>query len=191
MKQCLLLLLVLLTGCKGRPAQNVSVVAATTPLRWVVNDSGTEVIHNPYPTADGLLSVDGFWVPTSTAGAKQLPLPLAVKIECDRSERVCREFGAQVSFGVLVPSESVYSISSWTASGIEADDNYATCSTRHRMTVDFQSKTVSVVDYPTAATATNSNPICDAFKDSSSYVLHDGAIILNGSVPFDQSAIRR
>ena len=193
MKVCLLLLLTLLVGCKHQPEGKATESSQThaASLRWTVMDFGTEVVQYPYPTTDGDLSVDGFWVPTSATKEKQLPLPLAVKIECDRSERVCREIGAQVSFGVLVPSETVYEISSWTGSGIVADNNYAICSTRHRLTVDFRSKTVSVVDYPTAATATDKNPLCDAFKDSSSYVLHDGAISLNQPVPFDQSGIKR
>jgi hypothetical protein len=182
-----------MAGCRNQPQKGDQTVihADSTSPRWTVMDFGTQVVQYPYPTTDGILSVDGFWVPTSATKEKQLPLPLAVKIECDRSERVCREIGAQVSFGVLVPSETVYEISSWTGSGIVADNNYAICSTRHRLTVDFRSKTVSVVDYPTAATATDKNPLCDAFKDSSSYVLHDGAISLNQPVPFDQSGIRR
>ncbi len=162
-KRFLLPLLLTVMGCKSQPPRNgESVVHADSgSLRWIVNDFGTEVVHAPFPTADGLLSVDGFWVPTSVAGAKQLPLPLAVKIDCDRSEQVCREIGAQVSFGVLVPSETVYGISSWTGNGIVADNDYAICGTRHRLTVDFRSKTVSVVDYPTAATATDNNPVCN------------------------------
>ncbi len=180
-----------MAGCKSQPQKNGQTVihADSSSLRWTVTDWGTEVVQPPYPTADGLLTVDGFWV--STSESKKLPLPLAVKIECDRSQGVCREIGAQVSYGVLAPSLTEYTISSWTQTSVIADD-HGMCSMAHRLTVNFTTKSVTVADYPTAVDP-NQSKFCQQVQDvgSSSYVLHDGAITLNQPAPFDQSGIRR
>lgn len=187
-KKLSLLVLLAAVGCKSHPVGDMPVYAETDLPHWAVTDLGTGVLKDPYPTSYGYLVVDGFWVPTNER--KKLPFPLAVKIECDRSEGVCREIGAQVSFGVLVPSMEEYRITSWTRSSVVADDE-TTCQIGHRLTVSLTAKSVTVVDYPTTAMGAHDNKFCKALNDASSYVLHDGAILLDGSVPFDQSNVRK
>lgn len=187
LKKLSLLLLLGIAGCKSDPVRETVVYAGTGSPRWTVTDFGTSVLKAPYPD-DGYLVVDGFWVPTNES--KKLPFPLAVKIQCDRSEGVCREIGAQVSFGVLVPSMEEYRITSWTRTNVVADDE-TICQIGHRLTVSLTAKSVTVVDYPTTAIRPNDNKVCKALDDASSYVLHDGAIMLDVAVPFDQSNVRK
>jgi len=185
------LLLTVIAGCKNQLAGDGEAVVhadATSP-RWTITDTGTTVLHDPYPD-NGYLVVDGFWVPTSTDKGKQLPFPMTVEIKCDRSEGLCRETQAEVSFGALIPSEELYLISSWSQTSVIADDESGMCHIGHRLTVNLKTKSVTVVDYPTAIKA-DENKLCKPLQDANSYVLHDGAITLNGSVPFDQSGIRR
>jgi hypothetical protein len=190
-KRLLLLLLTIIAGCKSQPAENgKAVVQADANLpRWTITDTGTAVLHDPYPD-NGYLVVDGFWVPTSADKGKQLPFPMAVEITCDRLEGICRENQAKVSFSALIPSEEVYTISSWSQTSVVADSESGICHIGHRLTVSLKTKGVTVVDYPTAIKA-NDNPLCKPLQDANSYVLHDGAITLNGPVPFDQSGIKR
>ena len=182
------LLLAVVTGCKSQPAAVVH--AETTSPRWTITDSGTAVLKFPHPE-NGSLVVDGFWFPTSAERGKQLPFPTAVEISCDRSEGLCREIQANVAFGVLLPSEELYVISSWSQTSVIADDKgTGMCHIGHRLNIDLKTKGVIVVDYPTAIKA-NDNKLCKPLQDANSYVLHDGVIELSGPVSFDQSNVKK
>jgi hypothetical protein len=184
MMRCLLLLLLAVMGCKSQPS---IVHADSESPHWMVRDFGMDVLKDSDPSKTGYLQVEGFWVPTSASKEKQLPFPLAIKIRCVRSEGVCREIGAQVTYDLLSPAMEEYTISSWSRTGIVADEE-TRCNMAHRLTISFTGKTVSVVDYPTAP---NKSELCEKEQDATSYVLHDGAIMLNHSLPFDQSGVKR
>jgi hypothetical protein len=131
----------------------------------------------------GLVSTDGFWASTSTAKGKQLISPIAVSLSCVRSEGICRESDASAEMGILSSNVLEYTVSSWTHSGIVADDSSeGPCSIGHRLAIDFQSSSVTVTDYPKKISATT---FCKPLQDANSYALHGGQIMLYPPATYD------
>jgi hypothetical protein len=135
-----------------------------------------------------LASADGFWQSVSSDKERQLVSPVAVKIRCDRGEKICREIDAIVDLGlVLKPDLIEYEISSWTESGITADAKGESdeCGIEHRLSLDFKSNSVTVTDYPTKATSTEK---CRALQGANSYALHGGQLMLYPAAQWDPRA---
>lgn len=155
--------------------------------RWVKTETSLEVFHfksrrSSYETADA----QGFWQSTSTSKDKQLVFPIAVKISCDRGEKVCREVDAAVQLGILEPILLEYEVSTWTGTGIVADDvDEGECGIGHRLAIDFKGNSVTVTDYPKKLSSTAN---CKPFQDASSYALHGGQIMLYPPAAWDPLA---
>lgn len=130
----------------------------------------------------GRASAEGYWMSTDSNDGKQLASQIAARIECDREEHFCRESDATIFLGLLKPESHEYAISSWTPEGIVADDNdEGTCGIGHRLSIDFRSNSVVVVDYPKKINTADSS--CSGFQNANSYSLHGGALgfmALNG-----------
>ena len=129
---------------------------------------------------DQIASAEGYWVSTDPSPDKQLVGQTAVKIDCTQDDHVCRENDASVFMGVLQSDTEEYEISSWTASGIEADDTgEGNCGIEHKLSIDFASNSVVVTDYPTKidnGKSPSSIP-CKVFQNANSYALHGGSWI--------------
>ncbi|MGA8087678.1 MAG: hypothetical protein WCA10_10250 [Terracidiphilus sp.] len=125
-------------------------------------------------------SAEGYWKEMDDSPGKKLVSNIAVNLRCDRDERLCKESQASI-FGGLVSANLVeYKVSSWTSGNIVADnddDNLNKCPLGHRLTVDFKSNSVVVVDYPTTS---SDKPECKAVNSASSYTLQGGSIGIMG-----------
>lgn len=132
----------------------------------------------------GTAYAEGFWAATDPSPEKQLVGQTAVKIECTRDDHTCRESDASMLLGSLASDTEEYEISSWTASGIEADDTgVGNCGIGHRLSIDFASNSVVVTDYPTKIDNSNpKNPLlsCKPFQNANSFALHGGQWIYSG-----------
>ncbi len=159
--------------CTLRSGTEVKVVHADDKPKWTKVEIPLTVDHDDNL---GLATADGFWQATSTSSHRQLISPIAVKISCDRSEKVCRESDATVFVGVLKADLLVYDVSSWNDKGVVADDGEAgKCGIAHRLSLDFKSNSVIVTDYPKRM-STDSE--CKGFQDANSYALHGGELVL-------------
>jgi hypothetical protein len=119
-------------------------------------------------------SAEGYWKAMDDSPGKQLVSNVAVKISCERDERLCKENDAAIFMGLVKPDLVEYKISSWTEEGIAADnddDDLSNCPLGHRLTLDFKGNSVIVVDYPTTA---SDKPECKAVNSASSYTLQGG-----------------
>ena len=172
------LALLFLLGCNrgnGRSDSNGVVHAAEAPpAKWVKNEILLAVFRYSRSA-----SARGFWQSTSTDRGKQLAWPIAVKIECDREAKVCREADATVQLGLLEPELVEYEISSWNNTGILADDTEE-CN-RHSLAIDFPTNSVTVTDYPIK----KGDSVCKPLSEAHSYVLHGGQLQLYPPAPWD------
>jgi hypothetical protein len=143
--------------------------------KWTKAEVSLTVYHNEH---FGTASAEGFWVSTDRSRDKQLVSQIAAKIECDRDEHICREHDATLFIGTLAPESHEYEISSWTSSGIVADDtNEGSCGIGTRLSIDFSSNSVTITDYPKKIDNSES---CKAFQNANSYALHGGSLIYYG-----------
>ena len=126
-------------------------------------------------------SAEGYWKEMDDSPGKKLVGNVAVSLSCDRDELLCKESQALVFGGLVQPNLVEYKVSSWTAERIVADnddDSLSRCPTGHRLTIDFKSNSVIVVDYPTTS---SDKPECKAVASASSYTLQGGSIAIMGS----------
>jgi hypothetical protein len=158
--------------------------------KWTKTEIPLTVFHDDQV---GMASAEGYWVSTDSNPDKQLVGQTAVKIECTQYDHVCRENDASMLMGMLEADTEEYEISSWTNSGIEADETgTGNCGIGHKLSIDFASNSVVVTDYPTKIE--NSNPknsllSCKAFQNANSYALHGGSLIYYGqNLLFDCSS---
>jgi hypothetical protein len=130
-----------------------------------------KLVKSPYPLQVshyeygqyGHASVEGYWKEMDDSPGKKLIGHVAVSLTCDRDERRCNESQA-----------------SWTTTGIVADtddDDLTTCRVAHRLTVDFKSNTVIVVDYLKSG---SDKPECKALSSPNSYALQGGSMGILG-----------
>jgi hypothetical protein len=133
------------------------------------------------------VTVQGYWQSTSESKDKQLLSPIAAKISCDGGEKICREVDATVEFGsILSPALLEYEISTWTDTGIVADDtDEGDCGIGHRLAIDFKSNSVTVTDYPKKIAT---GKLCKAFQEANSYALHGGQVMLYPPARWDPLA---
>jgi hypothetical protein len=153
-----------------------NIVHADTQPKWGKMEMPLKVYHHP-----GMASVDGFWQSVSSDKEKQLVWPIAVKITCDQQSKLCRELDATVQLGILSPDSVEYEISSWTRTGIVADDSDE-CN-RHSLSIDFNANSVTVTDYPIKQSQGNS--ICKPLHEAYSYSLHGGELSLYPPPPWN------
>jgi hypothetical protein len=139
----------------------------------VKNDIPLTVYHNTYRGLE-TVSAEGFWVATDASKDKQLVQQIAVKLDCDSSEKMCREHDAEL-FGGLLQAESVeYAVSKWDGAGVVADGpEQGKCGIGQRLSIDFATNSVMVTDYPTKA---GGGTDCKPFQTANSYSLHGGGI---------------
>jgi hypothetical protein len=153
---------------------------------YILRDVTHEFLRGPKLTTDeiplsvshdekyGWASTEGFWKATETSKDKQLVAPIVAKIVCTRDERICKESDATLFISLLQPDSHEYSISSWTRDGIVADDNdEGECAIGHRLSIDFNTKSVVVTDYPKKL---GGDASCKAFQTANSYALHGGSV---------------
>ncbi len=149
--------------------------------KWTKSETPLKVYHYEQ---FGSANAEGYWVSTDPSPDKQLVGQTAVKIECTRDDHICRENDASMLMGMLQADTEEYEISSWTNSGIEADDTgTGICGIGHKLSIDFASNSVVVTDYPTKIENGNpKNPLlsCKAFQNANSYALHGGSLIYYG-----------
>jgi hypothetical protein len=147
--------------------------------KWTKTEFPLKVFH-----LNQFASAEGYWVSTDPSPDKQLVGQTAVKIECTQYDHVCRENDASMFIGVLEPGTQEYEISSWTDTGIEADEiGSGRCGIGHKLSIDFATNSVLVTDYPTKVDKSDSkNPFlsCKPFQNANSYVLHGGSLIYSG-----------
>ena len=144
--------------------------------RLVKSPHPLHVLHHEYDQFAAYASAEGYWKAMDDSPGKQLVSNVAVKISCQRDERLCKENQASIFMGMVEPDLVEYKISSWTANGIAADnddDDLSICPTGHRLTIDFKSNSVIVVDYPKTS---SDRPECKAVNSASSYTLQGGSI---------------
>jgi len=137
------------------------------------------VIHNELGQYS-YASAEGYWKAMDDSPGKQLVSNVAVKISCERDEGLCKESQASMFMGLVKPDLVEYKTSSWTAEGIVADnddDDLSNCPLRHRLTIDFKSNSVIVVDYPKTS---SDKPECKAVNSASSYTLQGGSMGILG-----------
>ena len=145
------------------------------PPKWIEAKSPLKLIRDE---SIGWVEAEGYWLSIDPSPGKKLVPKTAVKIECTRSESLCKETDAEILFGVLVPDSSAFSISSWDNAGIVAEDNNSgSCSRGHRLMVDFKKNEISVIDYPTKV---NDTKFCEAFQTVDSYTLRGGSYMEMG-----------
>ncbi len=173
--------LLAMLGCSRHPTSEINAAAHAAGeegAKWVKTEIDLRVADY-----DDLVLVHGFWQSTSSSKERQLVFPIAVKIECHREQRVCREADAQVFMGLLEPELLEYTISTWTRTGIVADDiDEGACAIGHRLVIDFKSNSVTLTDYPMKADGTKN---CKAFQDANSYALHGGQLMLYPPASWD------
>jgi hypothetical protein len=150
------------TGAKPAPVKEQKWYATEIPLT-------VDRLKLPgHETVDA----EGFWKPISASKDKQLADVVAVRIECIREEAVCREADASMLLGVLSVQVNTYDITSWTESGVVADNDADQCN-RHTLAINFKGNSVIVTDYPLKQTGENS-VLCKPLHDAYSYALHGG-----------------
>ena len=153
-----------------KPTEGAS--APVKEQKWYKTEISLHVYHDKSPGRE-TANAQGFWQPISKGSEKQLVDVIAVKIECIREERVCREADASMGpFGILEVQVSAYDITSWTESSIVADD--ADQCNRHTLAIDFMSDSVTVTDYPLKRAGSDDAVLCKPLPDSASYALHGG-----------------
>jgi hypothetical protein len=114
------------------------------PPKWIEAKKTLKLIKDE---SIGWVEGEGYWESIDSSPGKKLVPKIAVKIECTRSESVCRETDAEILFGALVPDSSVFSISSWDNSGIVAEDDISGgCPRGHKLLIDFKKNEISVID---------------------------------------------
>jgi hypothetical protein len=149
--------------------------------KWTKTEVPLKVYHDDiYGTA----SATGYWVSTDLSPDKQLVGQTAVKIECTQYDHVCREIDASMLMGVLEADTEEYEILNWTNGRIQAEEaGSGRCGIGHKLSIDFASNSVVVVDYPTKidnSDSKNSLLSCKAFQNANSYALHGGSLIYYG-----------
>jgi len=165
--------LLLTVLCTLRSGTEVKVVRADDKPKWTKAEIPLTVDHDDKL---GIATAEGFWQATSTESDRQLISPIAVKISCDRSEKICRESDATVLVGVLKADLLEYDVSSWNDKGVVADDNDAgKCGIAHRLSLDFKSNSVTVTDYPKK---TSTDDECKGLQDANSFALRGGELVL-------------
>lgn len=147
-----------------------------------------KLIKSPYPLTVSHFehgqyahaSAEGYWKEMDESPDKKLLGNVAVSLSCDREEHHCTESQALVFGGLVEPSLVEYTVSSWTATGIVAetdgDGGLTRCPMGHRLTVDFKSNTVVVVDYAKIPDTQK----CAAESSPSSYTLQGGTMGIMG-----------
>lgn len=161
-----------------RSRTEVNVVHADEQAKWTKVEVPLKIYHRQYRSSpsSGYASAEGFWQSTSASKDKQLVSPIAVNIWCSHSQKTCTESDATVSFGVLKAALLEYEVSSWTDDGIVADDtDEGECAIGHRLSLDFQSNSVTITDYPKKV----SNKQCEPFQNANSYTLRGGDLVLD------------
>jgi hypothetical protein len=144
----------------------------------VRNEMPLKVYHYDYSDFK-TVSAEGFWVSTDTSKDKQLVQQIAAKIDCDSSERTCKEHDAELFRGLLHPESEEYKVTKWDGTGVVADDDEGgNCNLGHRLAVDFASNSIVVTDYPLK---TGGRADCKAFQKANSYSLHGGSIGIMGT----------
>jgi hypothetical protein len=139
------------------------------------------------PESFGEISVDGMWYATSSIREKQLIAPIAVKIDCSRPIKICREIDATIAMGILQPDTTEYVISVWNGDQLIAEDSdEGKCNITHRLAMDFKSKTVTLTDLPSQVDTAE----CRMYKDANSYILHEGQVMLFPPASYAPLAIR-
>jgi hypothetical protein len=131
--------------------------------------------HGRYASA----SAEGYWKEMDDSPGKKLVSNVAAKVSCDRDELLCIESQAAIFIGLVKPDLVEYKVSSWTTNAIVADNDdsdLTKCPLGHRLTVDFKTNSVIVVDYPKT-----SNPECNAVTSANSYTLQGGTMGIMGS----------
>jgi hypothetical protein len=178
-----LLALVGISYIIGRSESGTKVVHADEAARW----TKTEIPLTVYRVGSRLASAQGFWQSTSTSKDKQLLSPVVVKINCTNYDKTCRESDATLFFGSILEADWLeYDITSWTEDGIVADDtDEGNCGIGHRLSLDFNSNSVTVTDYPKKVTT---NKDCQPFQDANSYGLHGGQLMLYPPAKWDALA---
>jgi hypothetical protein len=139
------------------------------------------VTHHEFHQDLAYASAEGYWKEMDDSPGKQLVSNVAVKIDCERDELLCKESQASVFYGLVKPDLVEYKVFSWNANGIVAEtdsDGFSQCPKGHRLTVDFNSNTVIVVDY---LKAPSDKPECKADSSPNSYTLQGGSIGILGS----------
>jgi len=91
------------------------------PPQTVRSEMPLKVYHYDY-SGFKTVSAEGFWVSTDTSKDKQLVQQIAAKIDCDSSERTCKERDAELFGGLLHPESEEYKVTKWDGSGVVADD---------------------------------------------------------------------
>jgi hypothetical protein len=125
------------------------------------------------------VSAEGFWVSTDASKDKQLVQQIVAKIDCNSSEKSCKEHDAELFGGLLHPELEEYKVTKWDGTGVVADDDEGgTCNLGHRLAIDFSSNSVVVTDYPLKA---GGRTDCKAFQNANSYSLHGGSIGIMGT----------
>lgn len=175
-------------GALRSESGNVAHAAEPQAAKWFKNEIPLTVHVSVDPAiprigygGHGSASANGFWQSTSTEKGKQLVWPIAVKIECDREAKVCRETDATVQLGFLQPDEVEYEISSWSEHGIVADD--ADECNRRSLAIDFKTNSVTVTDYPIKKVQGDSD--CKPLHEAYSYALHGGQLQLYPPAPWN------
>lgn len=154
--------------------------AAEQHSAWYITDLGSKVID--IPESFGGISVDGMWYATSSIRDKQLIAPIAVKIDCSRPVKICREVDATVAMEILQPETTDYAISKWNRDQLIAEDtDEGKCDITHRLVMDFQSQTVTLTDLPSQVDSAE----CRMYKDANSYILHGGQVMLYPPATYD------
>jgi hypothetical protein len=141
---------------------------------WYITDTGSKVVH--FDGVDGFLPISGMWYATSDTQDKQLIAPIAVNIQCSKSDGTCREVDATVAMGAILQADSTdYTISVWNTEQIVAEDaDEGPCKLSHRLVVNFKSKTVTLTDLPSQV----DTKACNSYRDANSYILHGGQVML-------------
>jgi hypothetical protein len=154
-----------------------NITYADERAKWVKTEMPLTIYHHESRALNaGYASAEGFWQSTSSSKDKQLVSPVAVKIECTRDDKTCKESEATVLLGVLKADLLEYTITSWTEDGIAADDNdEGSCGIGHRLSLDYKSNSVTVTDYPKKVTTSQD---CKPFQDANSYSLRGGGLML-------------
>lgn len=148
------------------------------PPQTVRSEMPLKVYHYDY-SGFKTVSAEGFWVSTDTSKDKQLVQQIAAKIDCDSSERTCKERDAELFGGLLHPESEEYKVTKWDGSGVVADDEEGgNCNLGHRLAVDFASNSIVVTDYPLKA---GGGADCKVFQNANSYSLHGGSIGIMGT----------
>src|SRR5579863_1049221 len=158
----------------GRSRSESNLLHADEAAKWTKTEIRLTVNHDE---RFGLAYAQGFWQSTSPSKDKQLLSPIAVKIECNRHDKTCKESEASVLLGSILQADLLeYEITSWTGDSIVADDtDEGDCGIGHRLSLDFKDNSVTVTDYPKKVT---SGKNCKAFQDANSYALHGGQLML-------------